>query len=92
MIVEFIGTPGAGKTTFMPVVSEHFKNQQFQSYSVLEAARPFAARTFPGKMVGMVPFGRLQRFLLWQFFYAFSYSYRSKFAGQNQTLMRTVLD
>lgn len=92
MIVEFIGTPGAGKTTFMPVVSEHFKNQHFQPYTVVEAARPFAARTVPGKLVGMLPFGKLQRFLLWQIFYALSYSYRSKFAKQNQTLMQTVLD
>lgn len=92
MIVEFIGTPGAGKTTFMPVVSEHFKNQHFQPYSVLEAARPFAARTLPGKMVGMLSSGKLQRFLLWQVFYAFSYTYRPKFAEQNQNLMKTVLD
>ena len=92
MIVEFIGTPGAGKTTFMPVVGEHFKNHQFRPYSVLEAARPFAARTLPGKMVQMLPSGKLQRFLLWQVFYALSYAYRPKFAKQNRALMKTVLD
>jgi len=92
MIVEFIGTPGAGKTTFMPVVSEHFRNQRFQPYSVLEAARPFASRTLPGKMVQMIPFRRLQLFLLWQIFYAFSYTHRSKFAVQHRSLIQTVLE
>lgn len=92
MIVEFIGTPGAGKTTFMPVVSEHFKDQHFQPYSVVEAARPFATRTFPGKMVQLLPFGKLKRYLLWQVFYAYSNAYRSKFADQNRALMSTVLD
>lgn len=92
MIVEFIGTPGAGKTTFMPVVSEHFKKQNFQPFTVLEAARPFASRTSPGRMVQMLPFGRLRRFLLWQIFYRFSYTHRRKFAEQNQTLMQTVMN
>lgn len=91
MIVEFIGTPGAGKTTFMPVVSEHFRKHHFQPYSVLDAARPFAARTFPGSLVQKLPLGRLRRFLLWQIFYMNSYTHRSKFAGQNQDLMQTVL-
>jgi thymidylate kinase len=91
MIVEFIGTPGAGKTTFMPVVRDHFKEQHYQVYPVLEAARPFAGRTVPGKMVRWLTRGKLQRFLLWQIFYAYGYAYRRKFARQHQALMESVL-
>jgi thymidylate kinase len=91
MIVEFIGTPGAGKTTFMPVVMDHFKEQHYQAYPVLEAARPFAGRTIPGKIVRWLTKGRLQRFLLWQIFYAYSFAYRRKFARQHQALMESVL-
>lgn len=92
MIVEFVGTPGAGKTTFMPVVQDHFRNLRFRPYSVVEAARPFAKRTLPGKLVHMLMSGKLQRFLLWQVFYVFSYAYRSRFAKQHPVLMQTVLN
>jgi thymidylate kinase len=92
MIVEFIGTPGAGKTTFMPVVRDHFKEQRFKAYSVLEAARPFAGRTIPGKVVRMLTWGKLQRFLLWQVFYVFSFAYQPRFSRQHRKLMKSVLD
>jgi len=92
MIVEFIGTPGSGKTTLMPVVKEHFNGQHFQAYSVLEAARPFAGRTLPGKMVSWLTPGKIQRFLLWQLFYAYSYSYQPRFSKQHKKLMDSVLE
>jgi len=91
MIVEFIGTPGAGKTTFMPVVRDHFRELHFQAYSVVEAARPFAERTVPGKLVRLLPLGRLQRLLLWKVFYAYCYAYRPIFAKQYPGLVQTVL-
>ena len=91
MIVEFIGTPGAGKTTFMPVVRDHFKELHFQAYPVLEAARPFAGRTMAGKMVRWLTRGKLQRFLLWQVFYAYSIAYRRGFSRNYWDLMQFVL-
>ncbi len=92
MIVEFIGTPGAGKTTFMPFAQDHFRDQYFCPYSVVEAARPFAARTSIGKKMQYVSPVRMQRFLLWQIFYAYSYVYRSRFSAYNKKLMKTVLN
>jgi len=91
MIVEFIGTPGAGKTTFMPVVSEYFRSRSSHPYSVIEAARPFAARTTIGKQVQLIPVEKLRRFLLWQIFYSYSYYYRPRFAARNQTLMQQIV-
>jgi thymidylate kinase len=92
MIVEFIGVPGAGKTTLMPVVSAHFKEQHFQAYTVLGAARPFAARSLLGKIVCLMTHGKLERFLLWQVFYTLSYIYRLSFYRQNPILMQSVQD
>ena len=92
LIVEFIGVPGAGKTTFMPFVKDHFKEQQYQAYSVVEAARPFAARTLPGKIVSKSVQGKLGGVLLWQIFYKYSFVYRSSFYRHNPVLRKTVLD
>lgn len=91
MIVEFIGVPGAGKTTLMPIVSAYFKEQRYQAYSVLEAARPFAARTLPGRIIRRSVRGKLERLLLWQLFYALSYTHRLSFYRQHQDLMKSVL-
>lgn len=91
MIVEFIGTPGAGKTTFMPIVSEYFRSRNTHPYSAIEAARPFAARTNIGKKVQLIPVEKMRRFLLWQLFYSYSYYYRPRFAARNQTLVQQIV-
>lgn len=90
MIVEFIGTPGAGKTMLLPVVADFFKAQGYCAYSVVEAARPFAARTIWGKAVCKLLPARWQRPLLWQVFYHLSKLYRLRFFLQNPQLMWMV--
>lgn len=90
MIIEFIGTPGAGKTTLLPVVSRYLKEKGLQASSVLDAARPFAQRTFPGKLARKILPGRLLNPVLWQIFYVSSYFRRRKFFRENPTLMKTV--
>lgn len=92
MIVEFIGAPGAGKTTLMPLVRDHFRALGLQAYPALDAARPFAARTVPGRVAARIPIHRLRRFLLWQIFYAFSRVHRGEFRREHPDLMRAVLD
>ena len=79
MRVEFIGTPGAGKTTLLPAVKEYFAAQGFNACSVVEAARPFAQRTLPGRSICRLAPQALQRPLLWQVFYHLSRLYRLKF-------------
>ncbi len=91
VIVEFIGTPGAGKTALMPVVGAHFNRLGFQALPVLEAARPFASRTPAGKFVRVSTSGRLRRSLLWQLFYLSSFAGRQRFRRQHRTLIRSVL-
>jgi thymidylate kinase len=87
MIVEFIGTPGAGKTTLVPVVSTYFKENGYQAYSVLDAARPFAKRTFAGKVVRKIFPESILKIILWQIFYISSYFNRRKFHQKNNALM-----
>lgn len=91
MIVEFIGTPGAGKTTLLPIVADFFKAQGYDAYSVVEAARPFAARTIWGKAVCKLLPTRWHRPLLWQVFYHLSKLYRLQFFLQNPQLMWMVV-
>jgi thymidylate kinase len=92
MIVEFIGAPGAGKTTLMPLVRDHFHALGLRAYPALEAARPFAARTPPGQLAARLPVHRLRRFLLWQIFYAFSRAHQREFRRQHPDLIRMVME
>ena len=90
MIVEFIGTPGAGKTTLVPVVSAYLNERGYQADAVLDAARPFAGRTFPGKVAKTILPRKLRNPVLWQIFYYSSYFRRKKFLRLHPTLMQTV--
>ena len=91
MIIEFIGAPGSGKTTLVPVLRDYLNENGYHAYPVLEAARPFAQKTIPGKIAGTFFPGRLRRAALWQIFYLYSYRQRSVFAKNNRDLMDVVL-
>lgn len=91
MIVEFIGTPGAGKTTLMPTVSGAFRENGLKAYSVVEAARPYARRTIPGAVVDHFLPGPWRRPLLWQVFYHLSALHRINFFARRPRLLRQVL-
>lgn len=90
MIVEFIGTPGAGKTTLLPTVTTFFNERGYRAYSILEAARPFARRTLPGKLISRLAPAHWQRPLLWQLFYYLSNLYRLKFMFNHRQLVWMV--
>lgn len=91
MIVEFIGTPGAGKTTLLPVVADFYDAQGMRAYTVVEAARPFAARTVFGKVVRRLAPARWRRQLLWQVFYQLSRLYRLSFLARHWQLVWMVV-
>ena len=90
MIIEFIGAPGAGKTTLMPTVMAFFQERGIKTYTVVDAARPFAQRTLMGKVVGMLP-GKVRRPLLWQVFYRLSALRRRQFRRRHERLMDHVV-
>jgi len=92
MIVEFIGTPGAGKTTLVPAVIDYLQEQGISARTVVEAARPYAQRTLVGAAVSRLAPPSLQRPVLWQIFYHQSLLYRIKFFAKHARLIRQVSD
>jgi thymidylate kinase len=90
MIIEFIGAPGAGKTTLLPTVIKFFQERNINTFTVVEAARPFALRTKPGKVVSFLAPPAYHRPLLWQLFYRLSVLYRVKFWLKHPRFMRYV--
>src|SRR5262245_22089614 len=91
MIVEFIGTPGAGKTTLLSTVKESLREQGFKAFTVMDAARLYANRTLPGKLVSYLMPESLRQPLLWHIFYYFTVGYRLKFLIYHPKLAWLVL-
>ena len=90
LVVEFFGTPGAGKTTLLKAARTIFQERGFQAYSVVDAARPYAQRTFLGKAVNRLSPTQYRKQLLWQVFYYTSFVDRLKFMRKHQQLARYV--
>lgn len=90
LTVEFLGTPGGGKTTLMKAARDIIQQRGFRAFSVVEAARPFAQRTLLGKLVNRLSPSRYRKQLLWQVFYYMSLAYRLKFLRTHNQLVRYV--
>lgn len=91
MIIEFIGTPGAGKTSLLPVVVEFLRQRGTDARTIIEAARPYAERTRIGAAVKRIAPHKLRRPLLWQVFYRLSLIYRVRFVLGHVKLMLHVV-
>lgn len=90
MIVEFIGAPGAGKTTLIPAVVETLQTMGFRALTVVDASRSFASRTILGKTINRLSPLSWRKPLLWQVFYCLSILYRLKFCIRHPKLVWTV--
>lgn len=88
--IEFLGTPGSGKTTLLAALTDFLRERQFQPYTVIEAARPFALRTWPGRVINRLVPKPLRKPLLWQVFYFHSFISRMRFVKENSALIRQV--
>ncbi len=88
--IEFLGTPGSGKTTLLAALASFLKERHFQPYTVVEAARPFAIRTWQGKVINKLAPESLREPLLWQVFYFNSLLSRKSFIKANSELIRQV--
>lgn len=91
MIIEFIGPPGAGKTTLMPTVIESLQERKIKAFTKDDAARTFAQRTFVGKAIGRLAPESLRQPLLWHTFYRLSTLYRVKFFLKHPKLIWLVI-
>ena len=90
LVVEFLGTPGAGKTTLLKATRAIFEERGLHAYSVVDAARPFAQRTFSGKLINRLSPARYRKQLLWQVFYYTSLVDRRRFMRRHKRLVRYV--
>ena len=90
MIIEFIGTPGAGKTTLMNPAVACLAAQGYRAWTVVDAARPLAARTLLGRAIIRLAPARWHRPLLWQLFYAATRLERVRFLARHPRLMGRV--
>lgn len=91
MIIEFIGTPGAGKTTLTPTVVDVLRERGVCARSVVQAARPYAERTRLGRLAVRLAPDALRPPLLWQVFLCCSLLARLRFFARHRRLVGQVL-
>ena len=89
-VVEFVGTPGSGKTTLSREVVEQLRGQGLRASTIIGSARPRARDTFPGRMVARVTRGRIADSLLWLTFYGYASADAVAFAMERPELARLV--
>lgn len=90
MIVEFIGTPGSGKTTLIPILANIFAEYDYEPRTIVEASRPVVSRTFVGEVINQLAPISLRDPALWQLFYNRSYFSRKGFSKAHPTLVSHV--
>lgn len=90
MIIEFLGTPGAGKSTLLAAAADYLNERGYCARSVVEAARPVAARTLIGRLIARPAPSRRRRALLWQVFYAGTEFERVRFLARHPGFMWSV--
>jgi len=91
MIVEFTGTPGAGKTTLSAALVALLEEQGIAAAGVVEAARDHVRRTRLGGLIVRCTPPRLRGLLLWQAFYLLGVVNAFRFGLDRPTLMRCAL-
>jgi hypothetical protein len=90
-VVEFVGTPGAGKTTLALRLVSLLQRQAIPATTMIDAARPHVARTAIGRVINAVPNERARRVLLWWMFYALGLTSTVAFARERRAFTRLVL-
>jgi thymidylate kinase len=90
-VIEFVGTPGAGKTTLANALVDLLRDEGRDATTMVEAARPHAATTRTGRVVVKLTPGRLRRQLLWRVFYADATRDAFRFRRDHPDLARMVV-
>jgi RecA/RadA recombinase len=92
IVVEFLGTPGSGKTTLSAALVALLEERGTAAATPVGAARGRVRRTRVGGIVARLPSRRLRRFLLWQLFYALGVVHGVRFGAEHPALVRQVFD
>ncbi|MGE5227579.1 MAG: hypothetical protein ACM3OO_11965 [Planctomycetaceae bacterium] len=90
-VIEFVGTPGSGKTTLATALVELLRAEGRDATTIVEAARPHAATTRTGRVVSALAPGRVRRQLLWRVFYLASTRDAVRFRRAHRDLARMVV-
>ena len=91
MKIDFIGAPGAGKSTLKHAVVDFFNRRGIHANLVKEAGKESVQSTIPGKLVNLAAPNSLRAPLLWRVFYPLSIASRVPFMLRNRQLMRMVV-
>jgi hypothetical protein len=91
LIVEFIGTPGAGKSTLARELVEILRERGIAAATVIDAARGSVSRSYLGRTVAWAAPRSLRSGLLWQVFYVLGALNAVAFGRERLPLVRTVL-
>jgi hypothetical protein len=68
VVVELVGAPGAGKSSLLPAVQQACEDAGLRPGTVVEFARPLAARTRAGWLLAALPEGRYRARAAWVVF------------------------
>jgi hypothetical protein len=91
MIVEFLGTPGAGKTTLATALVALMEEREIAAADVVGAGRDHVRRTRVGRLLARVAPGRARDLLLWQAFYLLGVAHAARFALERPALVRQAV-
>lgn len=91
LVVELVGAPGSGKSTLVPEVRRIARSMGLHPFTVVEAARAFASRTWPGRLAAAVLPRRLHRAALWAVFLLFRALCAGAFAVRHPRLVGYVI-
>jgi homoserine kinase type II len=91
LVVEFVGTPGAGKTTLARAAIRLLQEEGVAAGTVVDLARPHAGHTLPGRVITRLAPRVLHGALLWQVFYLFGLMHAFRFGREHGGLARDVL-
>jgi len=90
IVIELVGTPGAGKTTLSREIVSLLRERGVEAGTVVGTARDHAARAIPGRGLEHVHPARLRRALLWQLFYLLATAHALRFSREHRALVRHV--
>lgn len=91
MIVEFVGTPGAGKTTLATALVALLEERGITAADVVGAARDHVRRTQLGRLIVRAAPRRARDLLLWQAFYLLGLAHAARLWLERPALVRHAL-
>lgn len=91
MIVDFIGAPGAGKSTLKHTVVDFFNRRGICANLVKQAGKESAKKTFPGQIITKIFPESLHAPILWRMYYPRTVVSRIPFVLRHRQLIQLIV-